>query len=123
MAPSTCTAPTTISSTTVRGDPDSLAASFDGPARLQAAQQPPARRWITLATNALASRDPPNVGVVGPRVSHETTRWRRGMTQDFVHATHLDIFAEYYPPQLDNWCADATPMLHSGFVRVIGARA
>ena len=27
-----------------------------------------------------------------------------GITIDVVHRTHLRIFREYYPPQLDNWC-------------------
>ena len=33
-----------------------------------------------------------------------------GITIDVVHRTHLRIFREYYPPQLDNWCVP-TPTL------------
>ncbi|EJK78038.1 hypothetical protein THAOC_00083, partial [Thalassiosira oceanica] len=60
--------------------------------------------WITVATEALRSFSPPNVGVVGPTC-------RQGnidiMTHDFVHApTHISIFGAYYPEVFDNYYLD-----------------
>ena len=62
--------------------------------------------WVTAATGALGAMRPPLVGVVGPRVSGDGSRYKGGVTVDLVHRTHLRIFAEYYPPQLDNWYVD-----------------
>lgn len=62
--------------------------------------------WITTAVGVLRSLDPPNLGVVGPRVYGDGMRAMRLLTLDVVHRTHLELFAEYYPPQLDNWFVD-----------------
>ena len=62
--------------------------------------------WITAAVGVLRSLDPPNLGVVGPRVYGDGMRAIRLLTLDVVHRTHLELFAEYYPPQLDNWFVD-----------------
>ena len=62
--------------------------------------------WLTGATGALRSLSPPNVGVVGAKVWGDGLRYRGGFTIDLVHRTHLAIFGEYYPPQLDNWFVD-----------------
>mmetsp|Transcript_23570 Transcript_23570/g.53504 ORF Transcript_23570/g.53504 Transcript_23570/m.53504 type:complete len:370 (+) Transcript_23570:1-1110(+) len=60
--------------------------------------------WITVATKALGSLFPPNVGVVGPFCKQGNVRI---MTHDFVHAsTHLSIFGTYYPEVFDNWFLD-----------------
>ena len=60
--------------------------------------------WITVATDALRSFDPPNVGVVGPTCKQGNTDI---MTHDFVHApTHLSIFGAYYPEVFDNYYID-----------------
>jgi len=60
--------------------------------------------WITMATNALSSFNPPNVGVVGP-TCHEGAL--DIMTHDMVHApTHYSIFDTYYPPIFDNYYVD-----------------
>ena len=64
--------------------------------------------WITGSVRALLSLDPPNIGVVGPKVYGDGSqnKLHGGMTIDVVHRTHLHIFKEYYPPQLDNWYTD-----------------
>lgn len=46
------------------------------------------------------------MGVVGAKVWGDGIRYKGGFTIDLVHRTHLDIFGEYYPPQLDNWYVD-----------------
>ena len=61
--------------------------------------------WLTTAVTALRSLSPPDVGVVGPKVYGDGIRGG-ATTLDVVHRTHLDIFQEYYPPQLDNWFVD-----------------
>ena len=61
--------------------------------------------WLTAAVTALRRMHPPNIGVVGPKVYGDGIRGG-ATTLDVVHRTHLDIFAEYYPPQLDNWFVD-----------------
>ena len=61
--------------------------------------------WITAAVSALRQMHPPNIGVVGPKVYGDGIRGG-ATTLDVVHRTHLDIFADYYPPQLDNWFVD-----------------
>lgn len=61
--------------------------------------------WLTDAVTALRSLNPPNVGVVGPKVYGDGIRGG-ATTLDVVHRTHLDIFHDYYPPQLDNWFVD-----------------
>ena len=65
--------------------------------------------WITSSVNALRRLDPPNVGIAGPRVHGDgaVNKMHGGMTIDVVHRTHLRIFREYYPPQLDNWFTDS----------------
>ena len=57
---------------------------------------------------ALRRLDPPNVGVAGPKVYGDgsSNKMHGGITIDVVHRTHLRIFREYYPPQLDNWYTD-----------------
>lgn len=61
--------------------------------------------WISASVAALRDLRPPNVGVVGPKVYGDGIRGG-ATTLDVVHRTHLDIFADYYPPQLDNWYVD-----------------
>ena len=61
--------------------------------------------WLTGAVTALRSLSPPNIGVVGPKVYGDGMRGG-STTLDVVHRTHLQIFADYYPPQLDNWFVD-----------------
>ena len=61
--------------------------------------------WITASVTALRGLAPPNLGVVGPKVYGDGIRGG-ATTLDVVHRTHLDIFADYYPPQLDNWFVD-----------------
>jgi len=65
--------------------------------------------WITSSTQALARFHPPNVGIAGPKVYGDgsTNKMHGGVTIDVVHRTHLRIFREYYPPQLDNWFTDS----------------
>ena len=55
-------------------------------------------RWASPLTAALASNDPPLVGVVGPRCSGNRANTDM-LTHDFVHRTHLEIFSTYckYP--------------------------
>lgn len=62
-------------------------------------------RWLSYAVSALRSLKPPNIGVVGPKVYGDGMRGG-ATTLDVVHRTHLEIFADYYPPQLDNWFVD-----------------
>ena len=64
------------------------------------------RGWMSGAVRALRALDPPNVGVVGPKVWGDGIRSRGGMTVDTVHRTHLQLFQYYYPTQLDNWYVD-----------------
>ena len=60
--------------------------------------------WITVATKALQSFSPPNVGVVGPTCHQGNLDI---MTHDFVHApTHYSIFDTYYPQVFDNYYVD-----------------
>ena len=60
--------------------------------------------WITVATEALRSFSPPNVGVVGPSCKQGNPEI---MTHDFVHApTHLSIFSTYYPGVFNNFFLD-----------------
>jgi hypothetical protein len=61
--------------------------------------------WLTTAVTALRALVPPNVGVVGPKVYGDGIRGQ-STTLDVVHRSHLDIFQDYYPPQLDNWYVD-----------------
>ena len=61
--------------------------------------------WLSTSVKALRQLDPPNLGVVGPKVYGDGIRGG-ATTLDVVHRTHLDIFADYYPPQLDNWFVD-----------------
>ena len=61
--------------------------------------------WLTTSVRALRQLQPPNLGVVGPKVYGDGIRGG-ATTLDVVHRTHLDIFADYYPPQLDNWFVD-----------------
>ena len=63
------------------------------------------RAWLTASVTALRGMSPPNLGVVGPKVYGDGIRGG-ATTLDVVHRTHLDIFADYYPPQLDNWFVD-----------------
>ena len=65
--------------------------------------------WITSSVNALRRMRPPNVGIAGPRVYGDgsVNKMHGGVTIDVVHRTHLRIFREYYPPQLDNWFTDS----------------
>jgi len=64
--------------------------------------------WITSSVRALRRLNPPNIGVVGPKVYGDgpTNKMHGGMTIDVVHRNHLAIFREYYPPALDNWYTD-----------------
>ena len=59
--------------------------------------------WITKGVDALASFQPPHVGVVGPTCRQGNTNI---LTHDMVHRTHLDIFDDYYPDEFDNWYVD-----------------
>ena len=61
--------------------------------------------WLTTAVSALRQLRPANIGVVGPKVYGDGIRGG-ATTLDVVHRTHLQIFADYYPPQLDNWYVD-----------------
>lgn len=65
--------------------------------------------WLTSSVRALRGLDPPNIGIAGPKVYGDgaTNKMHGGMTIDVVHRTHLRIFREYYPPQLDNWYTDS----------------
>eukprot|EP00900_Chrysochromulina_parva_P010256 jgi/Chrpa1/19231/Chrysochromulina_OHIO_Genome00025282-RA len=65
--------------------------------------------WLTASVRALRRLSPPNVGIVGPKVYGDgvTNKMHGGMTIDIVHRTHLRIFREYYPLQLDNWYTDS----------------
>ena len=65
--------------------------------------------WITASVRALRRLEPPNVGVAGPKVYGDgsSNKMHGGITIDVVHRTHLRIFREYYPPQLDNWYTDS----------------
>lgn len=65
--------------------------------------------WLTSSVRALRRLDPPNVGVAGPKVYGDgaNNKLHGGITIDIVHRTHLRIFREYYPPQLDNWYTDS----------------
>ena len=62
--------------------------------------------WLTSSADALRSLDPPNVGAVGPRVYGDGARAKSLLTVDVTHRTHLLLFADYYPPQLENWFVD-----------------
>ena len=56
------------------------------------------------AVRALGGFSPPNVGVVGPYCAEGNTLI---LTHDFVHRTHLQIFApHYYPPVFSDWWMD-----------------
>ena len=59
--------------------------------------------WISKGVQRLWNYNPPNVGVIGP-TCHEGNK--EILTHDMVHRTHLDIFADYYPDQFDNWYID-----------------
>lgn len=60
--------------------------------------------WITLATRALQSFSPTNVGVVGP-TCHQGNQ--EIMTHDMVHAaSHYSIFDTYYANEFDNYYID-----------------
>jgi len=60
--------------------------------------------WITEATRALASFDPPHVGVVGPTCHEGNTEI---MTHDMVYApAHYSIFDHYYAEEFDNFYVD-----------------
>jgi len=43
-----------------------------------------------------------NIGVTGPNDINNP----RILTQSFVHITHLEIFKDYYPKEIDNWYID-----------------
>ena len=60
-------------------------------------------KWVEAFIDTLASYNPPNVGVVGPKHSRGNTRI---LTYDFVHRSHLDIFGFYYPRVFTDWFAD-----------------
>ena len=66
------------------------------------------RKWTTLAVEALSSFDPPNVGVVGPRVTGPENINHNILTHDMVHMTHMLIFdGVYYPEVFENqWLDD-----------------
>lgn len=66
--------------------------------------------WLTTSVRALRRLSPSNVGIVGPKVYGDgvTNKMHGGMTIDIVHRTHLRIFREYYPLQLDNWYTDSS---------------
>ena len=59
--------------------------------------------WTNAFINTLASYNPPNVGVVGPKHvgGNEVI-----LTYDFVHRTHVDVFGFYYPRIFTDWFAD-----------------
>jgi hypothetical protein len=78
--------------------------------------------WVTASVAALRKLDPPNVGVVGVKVYGDgaMNKLHGGMTIDVVHKTHLRIFKEYYPPQLENWYVD-TWMVYV-YVHTLGDR-
>ena len=48
-----------------------------------------------MAVRTLRGYAPPNVGVVGPRCDEGNTKI---LTHDFVHRSHLEIFAHYCMP-------------------------
>jgi hypothetical protein len=59
--------------------------------------------WITKGVRTLQAYEPANVGVAGPTCRQGNTRI---LTHDMVHRTHMEIFADYYPPEFDNWWID-----------------
>ena len=65
--------------------------------------------WLTSSVRALRNFDPPNIGIAGPKVYGDgaVNKMHGGVTIDVVHRTHLRIFREYYPQQLDNWYTDS----------------
>ena len=65
--------------------------------------------WLTSSVRALRRFDPPNIGIAGPKVYGDgaVNKMHGGITIDVVHRTHLRIFREYYPQQLDNWYTDS----------------
>ena len=64
----------------------------------------PTQTLADSAVDALTGFDPPNLGVAGPICPEGNTLI---MTHDFVHRTHLAIFAPfYYPPIFSDWWMD-----------------
>lgn len=66
--------------------------------------------WIQLATNALLSYKPPNVGVVGPHCPQGNTKI---LTHDMVHRRHMEIFETYYPTVFKNWVRSPARLLEA----------
>ncbi|KAJ1478892.1 hypothetical protein T484DRAFT_2912558 [Baffinella frigidus] len=62
--------------------------------------------WAGIMVDQLKAFSPANLGVVGPRGSHDASSTRMMLTHDFVHRTHLRIFGVYYPPILSDWWMD-----------------
>jgi hypothetical protein len=61
------------------------------------------KQWTSAFINVLASFKPPMLGVVGPTCLEGNTNI---LTHDFVHRSHLDIFATHYPIELTDWWLD-----------------
>lgn len=65
-------------------------------------------RWMKPFSDAILAFGAPLYGVVGPRCD-ESTDNSTTILQDFVHRSHITIFAPYYYPYIlsdwwnDNW--------------------
>ena len=59
--------------------------------------------WTEAFVRTLKGNQPPNIGVVGP--NHRNGNMK-GLTYDFVHRSHMDIFGSYYPRVFTGWFAD-----------------
>jgi hypothetical protein len=58
--------------------------------------------WAVELTSTLKSFGPP-FGAVGPWCTFGNTAI---LTHDMTHRTHMDIFDQYYPSQLNDWWMD-----------------
>ncbi len=56
--------------------------------------------WENVFISELLKND--NIGVTGPNDINNP----RLLTQSFVHTTHLKIFTDYYPKEIENWYID-----------------
>jgi len=57
------------------------------------------RGWINESIHVLQQHD--NIGLTGPDNQNG-----RILTQSFVSRKHMDIFGEYFPESIINWCCD-----------------
>jgi len=61
------------------------------------------QQWTEKFVSALASMNPPNVGVVGPAHTGGNTRI---LTYDFTSRKHVEIFGFHYPRAFRSWWGD-----------------